>query len=116
SAEDLSAWVERRETGEITPAEPQAEPADVAEDVEEEEDELAATPAQIRSLGNKLSELGVDSRAVARAISDDSVLDELVNMDMDELSAWAEEQKAPAKPSNEEVSEMLREQEEMLAE
>lgn len=116
SAEDLSAWVEGRESGEITPAEPQAEPADIAEDVEEEEDELATTPAQIRSLGNKLSELGVDSHIIARALGNNAVLDELVNMDMDELSAWAEEQKAPVKPSNEEVSEMLREQEEMLAE
>lgn len=84
---------------------------------EEEEDELSTiSPAQINKLGDKLRELGVDSRAVARAISDDAVLEELVNMDAEELRNWAEEQKAPAKPSNEEVSEMLREQEEMLAE
>lgn len=119
---DFLEWKDRVTSPDYQPA-PREEAPEPTENItaeelnEEEEDELSTiSPAQINKLGDKLRELGVDSRAVARAISDDAVLEQLVNMDAEELRTWAEEQKAPAKPSNEEVSEMLREQEEMLAE
>lgn len=119
---DFLEWRDRVTSPDYQPA-PREEAPEPTENITaeelnaEEEDELSTiSSAQINKLGDKLREFGVDSRAVARAISNDSVLEDLVNMDADELRTWAEEQKAPAKPSNEEVSEMLREQEEMLAE
>lgn len=86
-----------------------------------EEEEAGTDSDMVKAIAEKLMAAGVAGPEMTKAIApflrenNATEAERVLSMSEDEVKAWARGE-APAKPSNEEVSEMLREQEEMLAE
>lgn len=121
SPEELSAWVERRESGEIVPEAPARVVDEEGEVISEttEEDLHGISSAQAGPIAQRLSSLGVDGPTVGRALTPllregtTEDLERINNMTDEEIVAWARGEE-PVQPATLEQQEALRAQGEAL--